>query len=284
MNASPWATRTLLLLALLSLSLPGMAADSVAALYRPFQAVLERHLVERALPNDGLISAFDYEGARSTPATMALLRQQSESLAAFDIRALRQKDAALAFWINAYNFFMVQHLLENPRRGAVVDSVRDYGSLINPYRVFRQSQFDIGGRRYSLDQIEKDILLGQDFQQRGWKDARVHFAVNCASVGCPPLRQQIYTAENVEALLVENTRRALNTPYHLRREGETLFLTQLFQWYVKDYVEEADSVRAWLLKHADARAQGEIAATRREQFIPYDWSLNRPDNFPELNP
>jgi len=52
--------------------------------------------------------------------------------------------------------------------------------------VFEREKFVIDGEKYSLNQMEKEILLGQDYAERGWKDARVHFAVNCASVGCPP--------------------------------------------------------------------------------------------------
>lgn len=116
----------------------------------------------------------------------------------------------------------------------------------------------------------------------GWKEARVHFAVNCASVGCPPLRQQIYTADNVERLLAENTRLAFNTPRHLEISGDTLRLTELFDWYKADFEEEAGSTREFIRQWADDEVAEAISQTSAIEYIDYDWSLNRPDNFPDL--
>jgi hypothetical protein len=250
--------------------------------FAPFAKLLERHLIERDLPGGGLVSAFDYEAARSDPETRSLLDAQTRRMAVFDRSTLDDRERAIAFWLNAYNYFMLAHILDNPRRGRLVDSVRDFGHLLNPYRVFRQGLFDIGGQRFSLDEMEKGILLGDDFRSQGWKDARVHFAVNCASVGCPPLRQQIYLPQNVDALLAENTRRALKTDRHFRLDGDTLYLSQLFEWYEDDYVEENGSVTSFLQAHGDEEVRDAVDRAHRIRFIDYDWDLNRPENFPEL--
>ena len=250
--------------------------------YQPFQELLTRHLKEVDLPGGGLSSAFDYEAALVADDTAVLLDEQRQRLAEFDPAVIASREEAIAFWINAYNFFMVAHILENPRRGRLVNSVRDYGNLFNPYRVFRQDHFDIGGRKYSLDEMEKGILLGDDFAQRGWKDARVHFAVNCASVGCPPLRSDVYLPSTLDAVLTENTRRALNTPRHLHLDGTTLYLTSLFDWYESDYVEEEGSVRDFIAAYADDHVKEKLERHQRIRFIDYDWDLNSPTNFPEF--
>ncbi|WP_043765227.1 DUF547 domain-containing protein [Algiphilus aromaticivorans] len=267
---------------LLPTTLPAADAPDLEGLYAPYQQILDAHLIEKKLDGGGLVSAFDYDAAMADPATDERLGKQKEALAEFDPEQLEDRLAATAFWINAYNFFMLQHILENPINGAPVDSVKEYGSFFNPYKVFSRKLFAVGGRNYSLDNIEKGVLLGDDYAERGWKDARVHFAVNCASVGCPPLRSGIYTADNVDALLDENTRRALSTPYHLQRDGDTLLLTQLFEWYAADYRAEADAIRDWLLRFADAPTAEKIRSTSAIDFIEYDWRLNRPENFPEL--
>ena len=270
----------------IALALPTTAPASdplvLASLYAPYQQILDAHLTEKRLDGGGLVSAFDYDAAMADPAVEDRLDEQSASLANFDPEQLDDRAAATAFWVNAYNFFMLRHILENPIDGGVIDSVKDYGSFFNPYKVFSREIFTVGGGNYSLDGIEKGILLGDDYAERGWKDARVHFAVNCASVGCPPLRSSIYTVDNVDALLEENTRRALSTPYHLRREGDTLMLTQLFEWYAADYRAEAESVRAWLLRFADDVTAEKIRGTDGIDYIEYDWRLNRPENFAEL--
>jgi hypothetical protein len=250
--------------------------------YADFQRLLDTHLHEHMPPEGGLTSAFDYQAALADAQTPALLAQQDRALARFDITRLSSREEAIAFWINAYNYFMIAHILAHTRNGEPVSSVRDFGHLLNPFRVFRRDLFDVGGERYSLDTIEKSILLGQSYRACDWKDARVHFAVNCASVGCPPLRAEIYRPANVDRLLDENTRLALQTHRHLHITGETLFLTSLFNWYERDYIEAAGSVQAFIEAHAEPSLLEAIARTRRVTFISYDWRLNSPENFPEF--
>ncbi len=267
------------LIAFTILALPAAAgADVVEEIYQPYADLLAEFVNEHDLPNDGLVTSFDYRAALEHAETSGRLAEQRQRLAEFDPGVLTDRDSANAFWLNAYNFFMIAHILENPRRGELVSSVRDYGHLFNPYRVFRRDLFDVGGRKHSLSEIELDILLGSDFRERGWKDARVHFTVNCASVGCPPLRAEIFTADNVEHLMAENTRRSLNTPLHLRIENDVLYLSSLFDWYEDDYVEHSGSVREFLKDYADPDLHPAIDATERIRYIDYDWDLNSPEN------
>ncbi len=165
-----------------------------------------------------------------------------------------------------------------------MDSVWDYGGRYNPFRsnVFERDRFVIGGAAYSLDDMEKGILLGDDFEDRGWKEARVHFTVNCASVGCPPLHKSIYTADNIESLMTENTRRAFNTARHLQFDGKTLYVTELFKWYEEHFVEERGSVKDFIRAYADDEVVEKINASDRIRYIEYDWALNSPENFPEF--
>jgi hypothetical protein len=279
------------LLTLAASLLSTLAASSAAtgereALFEPYARLLEAHLQELETAHGGLVTAFDYRAALEDPATAELIRRQNAALATFDPGALDDdRWAATAFWINAYNYFMLAHVLENPHRdGGPVRGVLDFGSLINRHRVFQRDLFDIGGAKYSLDGIEKGILLGKQFTERGWKDARVHFAVNCASVGCPPLRRATYTAANADALLNENVRKALRTPRHLRVEADRLYLSRLFDWYAADFAAASGSVREFVMSHVEDSDRAAIEATRRIVFIDYDWALNAPANFPEFDP
>lgn len=252
--------------------------------FKHYATLLASHLQEKTLANDGLVSAFDYRAALDDSATAALLEQQDALLADVDLSQVESREQAIAFWNNAYNYFMLQKILTDLDGEQPVSSVWDYGGRFNPFRanVFEQALFTIGGEQYSLNGIEKGILLGADFEAKGWKEARVHFTVNCASVGCPPLRQMIYTAANIDAKLTENTRRAFNTPRHLRVDGDTLYLTELFKWYEDDYVAESGSVRAFIQAYADPAVADKVAATTRIRYIDYDWTLNSPEHFSEL--
>lgn len=260
------------------------SASTDNALFEPYQALLTDHLTEAETPDGGLVSAFDYEAALEEPETEKLLAAQRERLAGFDITSLEGKEESVAFWLNAYNFFMLDQILSEQPDGKLVSSVWDYGGRVNPFvdNVFEREKFVIGGEEYSLNRMEKGILLGDNYADKGWKDARVHFAVNCASVGCPPLREVVYTADNLEDLLAENTRRALNTDRHLKVEGDTLYVTELFKWYEEDFVEAAGSGKAFIEQWADTPVAERVAETSTMKFIDYDWALNKPANFPEF--
>ncbi len=256
----------------------------VAAAFQPFETLLDRYLTEKTLENDGLVSAFDYRAALDDPDTQRILDMQSQYLAGFDISALDNREKAIAFWNNAYNFFMIYQILTERDGGRIVDSVWDYGGRYSPFHsnVFERKRFTIGDTTYSLDDMEKGMLLGDKFQAKGWKDARVHFTVNCAAVGCPPLRADIYTEDNIDALMTENTRRAFNTPRHLRMEGNTLYVTELFKWYEADFVAEQVSIKDFIRAYADDAVIDRVNTATRIRYFDYDWSLNRPENFPEF--
>ena len=224
--------------------LPGRAMSDVNSdNFQHYQKLLDRYLIEHTLPGNGLVSAFDYRSALASDSLEKTLNEQRETLKAYNPGALEGKAESVAFWINAYNFFMLDQILTERPNGELVSSVWDYGGRVNPFvdSVFERKNFVIGGRNYSLNDMEKEILLGEEYASKGWKDARVHFAVNCASVGCPPLRNTIYTADNLERLLAENTRRAFNTARHLQVKGDTLYVTELFKWYEEDFAEASGS-------------------------------------------
>ncbi len=275
------------LLLLLTTALPAGATptDPISRAYAPYAELLADFLHEKNLPINGLVSAFDYDDALAHEATDERLERQRELLKDFDTDTLDTREKAIAFWLNAYNFFMIAHILEERPNGKLVDSVWDYGGRVNPFRenVFERELFEIGGRKYSLDDIEKGILLGDDFRDKGWKEARVHFAVNCASVGCPPLRRQLFTPDNVDTLMTENTRRAFNTPRQLDIDGNTLHLSRLFDWYESHFVNEAGSVRDFIREYADEEVISAMQGTTRIRHINYDWALNKPGNFSEFN-
>jgi hypothetical protein len=262
---------------------PAQAKTELSSLFAPYQAMLQAHLVSSSTPEHGLVTGFDYAAALNNANLPPWLEQQRDALAKFDPNGFDNKAEAVAFWINAYNFFMLAHILEAAQADALVEGVKDFGSFFNPYRVFRQPLFNVGGKRYSLDEMEKSILLGDDYRQRGWWDTRVHFAVNCASVGCPPLRPEIYQAERLDEQLNDNTRRSLANPRHLDSRDNTLMLSRLFDWYEQDFIDQSGSVAAFLRQHVSSERMPSLNNDPRIAYIDYDWRLNRPEHFPELS-
>ena len=133
----------------------------------------------------------------------------------------------------------------------------------------------------TLDDIEHKILRPE------FKEPRVHFAINCASVGCPPLAGEPYRAATLDAQLDAATRRYLASPQGLRIEGRTLRVSRIFEWYGDDFVARFAPDRAGQPDRVERAVLGLVAQfgppeaaalahtpTARVRFLDYDWSLN----------
>ena len=137
----------------------------------------------------------------------------------------------MAFWINAYNFFTLHAIVDHyPIRGSWF-SRYPQNSIRQIDGVWTRLTWRVAGRQVSLDDIEHRILRPE------FKDPRIHFAVNCASLGCPPLRGEPYRAGTLDAQLDDNARQFLASPHGLRVDGRTLAVTSILKWYGGDFVE-----------------------------------------------
>jgi hypothetical protein len=178
---------------------------------------------------------------------------------------------ALAFWINAYNVLAVETVIVHAPARSIMDIVPDPANA--DQSVWKAPAGEVAGKTYSLDEIEHGIV-------RRFGDARIHAAVNCASVSCPDLRAEAFRAEGLDAQLDDQMRAFLrNRDRGLRydTETETLHLSALFQWFADDFVASEGSVVAFV------RAYGPPAVARRltedtpVEFLEYDWRLNAAD-------
>jgi len=172
------------------------------------------------------------------------------------------RNEQFALYINAYNAYTLKLILEN----YPVDSIKDIGGWFSgPWKI----RFcKIGGKRLTLDEIEHDILRPR------FKDPRVHFGINCASKGCPPLIAEPYEGSTLDQQLDTSTRGFLNNPQRNRLERNTLYVSKIFKWFADDFKGD---VVGFFLKHAEgdlkarlSRAKGNI----RIEYIDYDWGLN----------
>lgn len=110
-----------------SLLMTPVQAAELTSLFAPYQQLLDEHLTEADTEGGGLVSAFDYDAALDASNTEALLQEQTQALAGFDPSTLDKREEALAFWNNAYNYFMIETILTEKVDGKLVDSVWDYG-------------------------------------------------------------------------------------------------------------------------------------------------------------
>ena len=189
------------------------------------------------------------------------------------LRGLSETDAAslnrgeqLAFWINLYNALTAQVVLDH----YPVATIRDID--ISP-GVFSSGPWgakliEVDGERLSLDDIEHRIL------RPIWRDPRIHYAVNCASAGCPNLALRAFTAENAEELLESGARDYVNHPRGARVADGALRVSSIYEWFKDDFGGDDAGVLAHLRRHADDGLRAKLSGVSEVSGDDYDWSLN----------
>jgi len=172
----------------------------------------------------------------------------------------------LAFYINAYNAYTVKLILVNFEDGKPVKSIRDIGGFFSgPWDI---KLCRIGGKVYTLDNIEHDII------RPTFKEPRVHFAVNCASQSCPPLISEAYVGSRLEDQLQANTIAFINNAEFNRLDGSTLYVSKIFKWFSEDF---NDDVVSFFRKYAQGDLQSSLPEGGSDisvKYLDYDWSLN----------
>jgi hypothetical protein len=186
------------------------------------------------------------------------------------------REQQLAFLINAYNAFTVELILtEYPD----IKSIKDLGSFFSS--PWKKKFFLLLGESQNLDGIEHDLIRGSG----RYNEPLIHFAVNCASIGCPALLDEAFVADQLEQQLLESTKRFLNDRSRNRFDPATgtLAISSIFDWYDEDFTEGwrgYDSLHGFFRAHAewiadDAESvEGLRQGPLRIEFLDYDWSLN----------
>ncbi|HKY08770.1 MAG TPA: DUF547 domain-containing protein, partial [Candidatus Binatia bacterium] len=171
-----------------------------------------------------------------------------------------------AYWINVYNAVTVDLVLSR----LPVKSIRDIN--ISPGLLARgpwgAKLFSVEGERLSLDDIEHRIL------RPIWKDSRVHYALNCASLGCPNLQPLAFTAENSEALLERGATDFVNHPRGVSIQKGRLQVSSIYVWFQEDFGRDPEE----LMEHWQHYAQPPLADALQKYSgglgHDYDWRLN----------
>jgi hypothetical protein len=181
------------------------------------------------------------------------------------------RDGQLAFWINAYNAVTIDKVIKwKPKK-----SVREtfVPGLWTGTKFFTSREHTVAGQRLSQDDIEHEIL------RKRFQDPRIHFAINCASSGCPPLPQVAYTAENVQARLEDETRKYLHSKRGLQIDyvENTIMLSKLFDWFAGDFESKSGSVVNFIKPYLDDKAMAFLDRKPKMSYLEYDWALNSKD-------
>ncbi len=221
--------------------------------------------------HDSGVNRFDYGALKANAGDFAKLASYLASLQSLDSRDYSRAEQK-AYWINFYNALTVQVVAD----AYPVKSIKDISeSLLGSLGIFGGPWDDVhakvAGRDLTLNNIEHGIL------RPIWRDNRIHYAVNCASYGCPNLCPTAFTADNAEELLDAGARAYVNHPRGVEfMDDDFIIISSIYKWYAADFGGTEKSVIEHLVKYAD-----KALATRLRKFAgsvdyEYDWSLNRP--------
>ncbi len=225
-------------------------------------SLLSKYLLTDEISGAAAVNLFDYAGVKGTD--HARLSQYVAALERTAVSKLN-RDEQKAYWINLYNSLTVKVILDN----YPVDSIKE----------IRSGWFTPGPWELKLVKVEAVELTLNDIEHRIlrpiWKDMRVHFAVNCASIGCPDLAARPYTAENTERLLDEGARAYVNHPRGVSLEKGKLKLSSIFDWFASDFGKTEREVIQSLVPYAEPALAKQLEDFNGNIAYDYDWSLNK---------
>jgi hypothetical protein len=268
---------------------PPAAAEAPAAPVRPdfslYQSLLDDYLSVVSAPGQPLDTRFDYEKFYDVVGRFERMSRIRKSLLQVSPAAM-DEPTRLAWAINTYNFVVIDNCVEYllvPRHGRQrYKGPRDIPLPTGSF--FQGESVEIDGRKMSLDEFERTYTLGGWDRTSGTPapatiDPRVHFALVCGAMGCPPLLPKAYSPDSLQRQLAFATKNALALPRHVTWDAAKgrLGVSQIFQWYATDfggYERAFDFIR----RNCPAAFRKAIEANKLARpgyYIPWDWNLNQ---------
>ena len=227
-----------------------------------WQSILDTYLTSH--PSG--INRFDYAALKANAEDAARLADYLTSLQELDPRHYSRQEQQ-AYWINFYNALTVRVVAD----AYPVDSIRDIYQGWLPLGPWDDVHAEVAGMPLTLNNIEHGIL------RPIWRDPRIHYAVNCASHGCPNLSPTVYTAANTEALLEAGARAYINHPRGVSFvDDDFLLISSIYEWYVEDFGGTEKTVIDHLMQYAEEALAARLKTFSGSIDYEYDWNLNTP--------
>lgn len=212
----------------------------------------------------------DYAALKQEPAALHAYLKALEAVKPAEFGGWK-REQQLAFWINAYNAYTLRRVLESyPFRKVNELGEEKQGPWKERTIALAALAPGLEAERLSLDDIENRII------RPTFKDARIHAAVNCAAVSCPPLRAEAYSAEQLDKQLDEQVRAWLADPElnQLDASAKQLRLSRIFEWYADDFTAGNNSIAGWIGRYSGKDAKWISNPDVKTTFLDYDWTLN----------
>ena len=231
---------------------PARVAAAAAVDHSAYDKILKKYVNESGRVN--------YKGLK---ADQQPLNQYLALLSKNPPAASWTKSEQMAYWINAYNAYTIRLVLDH----YPVTSIKDIGSKIKipfvttPWAI---KFFSIGGEKMSLDNIEHGTL------RKKYNDPRIHFSLVCASISCPRLRNEAYTADKLDRQLDDQGRDFVNDPAKNKVGKDAAQLSKYFDWYKSDWSGGGQTVAKWVNKYSTTK----MDANAKVSYLDYNWNLN----------
>ena len=211
------------------------------------------------------VNRFDYAALQGNAEHSQSLTNYLSALQALDPRSYSGVEQK-AYWINFYNALTVRLVID----AYPVDSIRDMGENWLIPGPWDDVHANVAGQELTLNDMEHEILRSI------WRDNRIHYAVNCASFGCPNLNPQAFTAANIEQLLEDGARSYVNHPRGVTVQRHDLLVSSIYDWFEEDFGNSEEGVLEHLRKYAAPELTEQLNAFKGDLEYEYDWSLNAP--------
>ncbi|MBC74574.1 MAG: hypothetical protein CME64_01020 [Halobacteriovoraceae bacterium] len=248
--------KTLILLGLLLFSSSLLSSDFDHS-HSLFSKVLNKVVIDK-----GAESKVNYTKLKTNQGDLKTYLDALSGVSKGDYKSLTQ-DQRLAFLINAYNAFTLKLIIDN----YPVDSIKDIGGFFSS--PWKKRFFKLLDEKMHLDQIEHEII------RKDFNEPRIHFAVVCASIGCPKLHNTAYTASNLDSKLELATKQFLkdSTRNRYNRSKNEFQVSKIFDWYDENFGDTL-SLKRFLNKHMQLGLSTDKLKKASLSYLDYDWSLN----------
>jgi len=233
--------RTLIQTLFFLLIVTNISAQDVAAFFNKSDGFFKTNVV------DGKVK---YADIKNNPDALKAILESAKGI------SVSETDAATyqAFWINAYNLLVIDGIVKNYPLKSPLDVAG----------FFDKTKHEIGGRSITLNGIENDLL-----RAKFPAEARFHFVLVCAGLGCPPIINTAYTPKALESQLQKQTVMALNNPTFIKVNKNKVQISQLFEWYKGDFEQKGSTV-----DFINTYRKEQLPDNAKVSYYPYDWSLN----------
>lgn len=227
-----------------------------------WQFILNRYL--NANHRSG-INRFNYAKLKKNRADKRKFNRYLSSMQGLNPRKYSKAEQK-AYWINFYNALTVKVILDN----YPVKSITKIHNSWFAFGPWDDVHAKVAGKKLTLNNIEHGIL------RPIWQDNRIHYAVNCASLGCPNLAAKAYNAANTEKLLEKAAKDYINHSRGVEFKNGKLLLSSIYDWYKVDFGGNKRSLIKHLRKYANSKLAKRLQGYKGSIGYDYDWKLNKP--------